>query len=62
METANEHNPLATPQRLSEDIAKLIRKLRWLGLEDEARSLQMAASTLPPDERGTVSLGPFSTD
>jgi len=42
--------------------AKLIRKLRWIGLEDEARSLQLAVSTLPADQRGSVSAGPFATD
>ena len=42
--------------------ARLIRKLRWIGLEDEARRLEHAVSTLPPEERGTVSVGPFSTD
>jgi hypothetical protein len=42
--------------------AKLIRKLRWIGLEDEARSLQLAVSTLPAEERGSVLIGPFSTD
>jgi hypothetical protein len=42
--------------------AKLIRKLRWIGLEDEARRLELAVSTLPPEDRGTVSVGPFSTD
>jgi len=42
--------------------AQLISKLRWIGLEDEARSLQLAVSTLPVEERGSVSVGPFSTD
>ena len=42
--------------------AKLIRKLRWIGMEDEARRLQKVVSSLPPDERGTVSAGPFFTD
>ena len=42
--------------------AKLIRKLRWIGMEEEASRLQTAVSNLPPDERGTVSAGPFSTD
>lgn len=41
---------------------KLIRKLRWIGLDDEARRLELAVRTLPPEERGTVSVGPFSTD
>jgi hypothetical protein len=41
---------------------KLVLKLRWIGLEDEARRLQRALSTVPPEDRGTVSIGPFSTD
>lgn len=49
-------------QRAPGDWAKLIRKLRWIGLEDEARSLQRAVSTLPVEQRGSVSAGPFSTD
>ena len=50
----------AQPQ--PQDLAKLIRKLRWIGMEDEARLLAGAIATLPPDERGTVSAEPFSTD
>ena len=44
--------------------AKLICKLRWIGLEDEADRLRNALSALPAEERsaGTVSEGPFSTD
>jgi hypothetical protein len=42
--------------------AGLIRKLRWMGLDDEAGRLQNAVGTLPPEQRGTVSAGPFSTD
>jgi hypothetical protein len=45
-----------------QDWAQLIRKLRWIGLEDEACRLQAAVCMLPPDQRGTVSAGPFSTD
>ena len=45
-----------------QDWAQLIRKLRWIGLEDEACRLQVAVRSLPPDQRGTVSAGPFSTD
>jgi len=44
-----------------QDWAKLIRKLRWIGMDDEAHRLQIAVCSLPPDERGTVSAGPFST-
>jgi hypothetical protein len=46
----------------TEDWSKLIRKLRWIGMEDEARSLQRAVRSLPPEQRGTVSAGPFHTD
>jgi hypothetical protein len=42
--------------------AKLIRKLRWIGLEDEAKRLEQAVSTVPPEQRGTVSAQPFPTD
>jgi hypothetical protein len=44
------------------ELAKLIRKLRWIGLEDEAQRLQRVANTLPPEERGTVSAEPSATD
>lgn len=46
----------------AQDWTKLIRKLRWIGLDEEAARLQMVVSSLPPEERGTVSAGPFSTD
>ena len=52
----------ALEKDLPQDWAKLIRKLRWIGLDDEASRLQQAVRRLPPDERGTVSAGPFSTD
>ena len=54
--------PAAQPFSFSGDVAKLICKLRWIGLEEEARTLQAAISMLPPEKRGTVSAGPFSTD
>jgi hypothetical protein len=55
------HNRPAA-QKSPGEWAKLIRKLRWIGLEDEARSLQLAVSTLPAEERGSVLAQPFSTD
>lgn len=45
-----------------QELAKLIRKLRWIGLEEESRLLQMAMFRLPPHERHAVLEGPFSTD
>ena len=62
MTEAQESDTRPPAQRTPGEWAKLIRKLRWIGLEDEARSLQLAVSTLPTEERGSVSVGPFSTD
>ena len=45
-----------------QDLVKLIRKLRWIGMEEEAHYLQMALCSLPPHERYSVLAGPFSTD
>src|SRR5215472_18513034 len=49
---------ISVTQRSSWEWAKLIRKLRWIGLEDEARRLERAVSTLPPEERGVCRPGP----
>jgi hypothetical protein len=46
----------------SREWARLIRKLRWIGLEEEAHRLELAVSTLPEEERGSVLAGPVSTD
>jgi len=45
-----------------QDLAKLIRKLRWIGMDEEAHRLQTAIASLPADERGAVAAEPFSTD
>jgi hypothetical protein len=62
MEQVRKDNVIAIDQQETWEWAKLIRKLRWIGLNDEARRLELALSTLPPENRGTVSAGPFSTD
>jgi hypothetical protein len=41
---------------------RLIRKLRWIGMEDEAYRLEQAVRTLPAEQRCSVSVQPFSTD
>ena len=51
-----------TRQLQPQDLAKLIRKLRWIGIKEESRHLQMAMFNLPPHERYAVLAGPFSTD
>jgi hypothetical protein len=46
----------------SHEWARLIRKLRWIGLDDEAHRLELAVSTVPAEERGSVLAEPSSTD
>jgi len=55
------NNENAMPHRRN-DPAKLVRKLRWIGMDEEAKTLQLALRSLPPEQRGTVSAGPFSID
>lgn len=60
METASGGVSDHTPQ--PQDLMKLIRKLRWIGMEKEAHRLEAAAASLPPEERGAVAAEPTSTD
>jgi len=62
MEQVRDGNVIVIDQQASWECAKLIRKLRWIGLNDEAHQLELALSTLPPEQRGIVLAGPFSTD
>jgi hypothetical protein len=48
----------AVPQ----DWARLIRKLRWIGLIEEARRLEDAVRTIAQAEPGEVEFGPSSID
>ena len=52
MEEAPAENVIVVDFR-SREWARLIRKLRWIGLEEEAHPV----STLPAEERGSVLLG-----
>jgi hypothetical protein len=49
-------------QKAAREVVKLIRKLRWIGLEREASELQAALSEFPSDKRASVLAGPHSTD
>jgi hypothetical protein len=53
---------VAPDQRRVADLVKRIRKLRWIGLEQEAAKLQLALARLPPSERAIVSASPGDTD
>jgi hypothetical protein len=61
METGAEIEVIPSHQP-PQDVAKLISKLRWIGMDDEARRLQTAVARLPSDARGTTSAEPLSTD
>jgi hypothetical protein len=50
-----------TDRKSARESAKLIRKLRWIGMEEEARRLELALSTLPAEERA-VWAEPSGTD
>lgn len=62
MQQQRQDNVASIGERPSGEWTTLIRKLRWIGLDDEARRLEQALSTLPPEERGSVSAGPVNTD
>jgi hypothetical protein len=62
MEPTQDNSPVLINQCPSREWARLISKLRWIGLEEQARRLEQVVSTLPPEERGTVLAGPISTD
>ncbi len=40
----------------------LLRKLRWIGLDDEAKRLELALSTLPAEERCSPMAETTNTD
>ncbi|MGD9922603.1 MAG: hypothetical protein AB7V13_14350 [Pseudorhodoplanes sp.] len=46
----------------SAELVKLIRKLRWIGLEEEARQLQIALNRFPPDQRAVLPSIPAECD
>ena len=47
---------------LPRDWARLIQKLRWIGLDDEAARLESAVSSLPLEARSELTLDPADTD
>jgi len=46
----------------SAELIKLIRKLRWIGLEEEARQLQAILNRFPPEQRAVIPGTPVDCD
>jgi len=59
-----QHDERATSVRpaVPQDWARLIRKLRWIGLTEEARRLEDAVSKVAQPEGSEAELQPSSTD
>jgi hypothetical protein len=45
---------VAPEQRRTTDLVKRIRKLRWIGMEEEAAKLQLALACFPSAERAIL--------
>jgi hypothetical protein len=65
METFNGHSrrfDVPGPQSASNECVRLIRKLRWIGMDDEAERVlaQLSGWSFEPTE--TVIAGPWATD
>lgn len=52
----------AAERPTSAELVKLIRKLRWIGLEDEARQLQVALDRFPAEQCATLPGTPIDCD
>lgn len=59
---ATQPDPGPVEQRTSAELVKMIRKLRWIGLEEEAHQLQVVLNRFPPEERSVVSGTPIECD
>ena len=53
---------ISVQRQAAADLVKLIRKLRWIGMEEEARQLQVALSRFPLEQRATVVSNVTNTD
>ena len=54
--------PQFPEEQTSGDLVKLIRKLRWIGMEAEAQQLQAALSRFPPEQAEPVLGDALNTD
>jgi hypothetical protein len=57
-----ESSVVAASERPQHEWAKLIRKLRWIGSDDEAQRLEQAMNNVPAEKRCGVMIEPDNTD
>jgi hypothetical protein len=55
-------NHSVTADADEDQLLKLIRKLRWIGLDDEAQRLQDSLRILSPEHRSTIVADSNNTD
>lgn len=60
IQEAREQPDVSLEQRTSRELAKLVRKLRWIGMEEEAEQVQFVLRRI--DMTSALLAGPFDTD
>jgi hypothetical protein len=58
----SEMSDLLEQQISTDEIIKRIRKLRWVGMDDEAKILQLQLKRIPAAGKAGALAGPYSTD
>lgn len=55
-----EHPDSSVEKRTSTELVKLVKKLRWMGMEEEAQQVQIVLRAVDP--HATLLAGPWDTD
>jgi hypothetical protein len=58
----NQHKPADAEHRTSNELVKLIRKLRWMGLEQEAKKVENQLSSRKVEAADSVIAASRETD
>jgi hypothetical protein len=62
VEQLRSNTVLSGSERSPREWAKLIGKLRWIGMPEEAERAQLTVNSVPPEQRASVFSEPSSTD
>ena len=55
-----ERPDVSVEERTARDLVKRIRKLRWMGMDEEARQMQLVLRRIEPED--ALLAGPYDTD